>query len=226
MSKALKKLGAFILFVICALIALTALIFLPLFIANRLSPKGTIFYTTGPMFNIIFLFEGIVLAAVFLFSFSGKSKGQDQNKFKKYLKKFWYVPVILVIIGEYLIATDITYVCENRFVKTSAFNIKGKEYSYSDVVNIEAGIHSKGMYKKGSFYYTIEFKDGKKSELVSSGSTNDDTIANYDTYKEIEFVDTKLVALNINKKSDTSSIKYCDYDKKYIDIITGILNNK
>lgn len=223
MKSVVKKIGISLAVIVGIVISLFVLILIPILIDGALQPAETLFYVMGNMFNSIFIIEIIVVFLPFSLLNAGK---ESRSVVLKYIKKFWYILLIIIVLCEYLIASDVTYVSNDTFVKRSALNPAGKKYSYSDVVSIDAGIYRKGLYKKGDFYYIVQFSDGKKVNLVNSGSTNEDKVENYDSYREIEMVDKSLLKNNIKKTADTESIERCDYDQKYKDIISGILNNK
>jgi len=135
----------------------------------------------------------------------------------------------------YTILYNVTVITSNKIIDYSFLSPQGKEYSYSDIVKIDAGVYGKKRHlllvrmfshsSTGEFYYIIELNDGTKIYLTEMGGAKNDA----DPRFIIEKLDSQFVNMGIPKVSSMDNFEYCtkNLDKIYTDKIRNILlNNK
>lgn len=184
-----------------------------------IAPDNWLFYQINPHFEML-LPVCIVFQIYFIILFLKKKELINKKRIISILS------ITAIII--YTVLTNVTFVTDEHIVCYSPFNLKGKQYQYSDVSNIEAKFGDKKISlfhhnKKGNFQYIVNI-DGKKI-IFSQPSTNAKVERYNDTYVELEEFDEKLMNLDINKESDETNSKYCNYDKVYIDRFLRIIRN-
>lgn len=128
----------------------------------------------------------------------------------------------------YIIISAVTAITSNKIIDYSFFHPQGREFSYKDVVKINAGVYGKKLYipfthSKGDFFYIIELDNGKKIDLTEVGETINDE----HEYFIIEELDRKFVNMGIPKDSSMENFRYTTghLDKIYTDKIRSILEN-
>lgn len=200
-------------------------------ISSLLKSKESIFWVAGERFNLLFLFEGIlILYFPSLMQLLRKKKYKTVNlKMQKIVKYLWGLFVCIISILIYIIVTDSTYITNEHIVHRSFLNPTGTIYTYQEVNKIETGFYGKKRFlgsSKGTFYYCITLKDGTRIDLNNQISVDTDKIEDYETYKEIENVDNKMMHLGIEKISSTESIEFNHLDERYKKRFLRIINNK
>lgn len=227
----LKIMGKFLLtIIICIAIFILMIIICTLIPLTLLSPEGTIFWICGPWYSLIFVFEIVlIIAAVFLIK--GRNKNNKDTvyaKFPKLMKRYFLLIVIGGIIFVYAVVIDTTYITNEKIIKREFFNPFGKEYSYSDVIGVDTGFYGKKGLRnlKGDFYYYIRLIDGTRIQLSNTGGINEDMVDNYDTYKEIEVIDNKLMQNKIVKISSQDYSEFCRLASAYKNRLLSIIQNK
>ena len=126
----------------------------------------------------------------------------------------------------YFIIANVSVFYSNKIVNYTFFAPQGKEYSFSDIKSIDAGVYGSRVpyvHSKGDFYYTINLKDGTKLNLDLSGGVKDGK----DMYDAIVEIDKMFVDSGIHKTSDITHFDlYAKNLKKvYSDKMKKILDN-
>ena len=229
--KILKKIGFSIIVVLCTILTFIIIIAIATFLPHIFAPKGTMFWVIGDWFNLIFVFEilCIFLVPLILISFKKKKKDNVYTKIPKFLKKHIVLTVLIFILLFYMMITDVTYITPEKIVHKKYNKPFGKSYSYSDVIGIDTGFYGYKEFlskSKGEFYYYIIMNDGKRINLNNTGSVKEDTITDYDTYREIELIDEILMKINLPKISSTDYIDFASLGDVYKKRIESIILNK
>ena len=140
-------------------------------------------------------------------------------------KPFVYFFIIINIVIMYTILVNVAVISDNKIVNYSVLAPMGKEYTFEDIAEIDAGVcgEKNSHHSKGSFYYSIELKDGTKIYLTDLGGIR----SSEDIRSVIQDLDIKFLNMHIPKKS---SLKYFEYSKEhlakqYTDVIQKILKN-
>jgi len=154
-----------------------------------------------------------------------------KDNFTKRNKIFLLVTFIaLNILLIYAILYNVTVVTNNQIIDYTFFSPQGKAYTYSDIVQIDAGIYGKKKtlnqyphYAKGDFYYIIQLKDGTIIHLTDVGGTREGE----DERLILEKLDQQYVGMGIPKTSSMANFEYAteNLDKIYTDRIKNILLN-
>ena len=150
---------------------------------------------------------------------------------RKRFKSVFLVPfIVLNILLIYAILYNVTVITNNQIINYTCFSPQGKAYTYSDIVQIDAGIYGQSRtlnpyphYTKGDFYYSIQLKDGTILHLTDVGGTRDDE----DERLILEKLDRQYVNMGIPKTSSMANFEYSTQhlDKIYTDRIKTILLN-
>ena len=138
------------------------------------------------------------------------------NKNKKLLN-------LMVLIALYIIFPNVTSFSDTMIIHRSFYNPIGKEYLYSDVATVETGVYGESRVfsnRKGEYYYIINFHDGTRINIVSSGGEKSS-----DSYSMIEYIDAKLMSMDIKKVSSLENLELLSLDQYYIDRFVRIIKN-
>lgn len=187
-----------------------------------------------PVSRLIFIYQLYLILGFFYIFHKGFVKTilgleRDRSKYsfiKQHRNLSLSIFILLNVILTYTILTSVTVITKNKIIDYSFLSPQGKEYSYTDVVNINAGVHGKKFYlpfthSKGDFFYVIELNDGTKIDLTELGGAK----ADEHEYFIIEKLDKKWVNMGTPKESSMENFKYTtDYlDKIYTEKIRSIL---
>lgn len=145
--------------------------------------------------------------------------------------KWKWVLVVIWVLVFYCCATSATYVTEDTIIAHSPIYPAGVKYAYEDISQIKTGFGGKifgikEYTKKGSFFYILTMKDGRRIVFSQPGTNEDIERYNQDSYLELEEFDQKLMELGIPKESDESNWEACDMDQVYVDRFLRIIRNK
>lgn len=188
-----------------------------------------------PFSSLIFIYE-----FYFIFGFSYifsknfrwvvKEVVNSKNDFIRRYKTI-LIPAftVLNIVLIYTILFNVTAIGSDKIINYTFSSPKGKEYTYKDIVKIEAGIHGEkksfpSLQSKGDFYYIIQLNDGIKIDLNNEVSGTKD---NEDPRFVIEKLDKEYVDMGISKVASMKNFEYTtkSLDKIYTDKIKNILEN-
>ena len=235
--KLLKKI-VFWIFGLIAVLALTIAVALVFgFVQGSVFGRGD--YIMGifnfPASRLIFIFE--ICAVLLLFYVYNRIFKRDHDLLIFKIKGFissnrkWTYPVFaaLYILLIYTIFFNITVIYKDKIIDYSFISPMGRQYSYSDIKEINTGVYGKGYYfpfthSAGDFYYKIKFSSGKVVDINDSiAGTKDDK----DIYLLFEEFDKRLVDMGIPKTAKMDNFNLCakSLDKEYTDRIKTILNN-
>lgn len=142
----------------------------------------------------------------------------------KFLVGFIYFVILFITIS------SVNVVYSDKIVTKSFLNLKGTEYHFSEVEEINCGFGKSNFsfldYKqKGSFYYQVKL-DGKTITFCQPTPNTEDNLFGEDTYLELELFDKSLMLYSIPKNSSSEGVEHCDFDQVYIDRFLRIINNK
>lgn len=227
-----------------ALIFLTVVIFVvsiflcSILVENVLLPSDYLFYENTPLCSSLLaplLIIPSLVAAYYIVYFLKKKITSTKDDFYHIVwfgKKLgkWNVAIIAVwIIAFYVSFTSLTYVTNDKIVVVSPLNLKGKDYGYFDVEEIETGFGDKKFslveYKiDGNFYYIVTV-DGQKT-VFHMPSVNPDITRYEDTYLELEEFDQALRKYDISKESSSEGYDKCNFDQRYVDRFLRIIESK
>lgn len=138
------------------------------------------------------------------------------------LDKIFAVLVILLI---YILITSVVVVTHDGIYEYSFYNLKGKEYSFSDIEYVNTGFKDNGR-NKGELYYNLQFKDGKKLELAYPSLSQLPEKYEHDTWQEYVDIDKYIMEAGAKKYSDTIGIEYSNLNLEYKEKLLKIINNK
>ncbi|XEC95035.1 hypothetical protein AB6A23_00095 [Paenibacillus tarimensis] len=187
-----------------------------------------------PFSRFVFVYELYFAIAVFYtyskyFSEKGSSYNwTNSSKIKRYKKLIITTFVTLNLVLFYMIITAVTVITSNKIIDHSFLSPQGREYSYTDVVKINSGVHGKNRWwmnssfthAKGDFFYLIELNDGTRIDLAESGGTKQD-----DPRFILEELDKTLVNMGIPKQSSMENFQYINLGEIYKEKIRNILEN-
>lgn len=141
-----------------------------------------------------------------------------------FIRKYKFVFLIILIFIGYQAVFNIS-VIKNDSISMHSFSAPfGKEYSYNDIVKIDAGVYEKKPFNySDGFYYIIELNDGKRLDLNRVGGSK----SNKNHRFIIEEIDIKLVNMGIEKSVNMDNFVYLlgKLDTIQIDKIRDILQN-
>ena len=102
--------------VICLGIFLLMLFILSIIPSTLLSPKECIFWVSGSAFNLIFIFEILLIIAVPIFIQGLRVKHKDTyyENFMKFIKKHLLLIIIGIIIFIYTVVIDTTFITQDK----------------------------------------------------------------------------------------------------------------
>ena len=227
--KVIKNVCEFLLvFLICALLFVSMIVICSV-LSSMSEPKETVFWVAGDKTSLIFIFEIIIILYVAPKLYGLRNVENRFTEVEKFIKKHWLKMLLIYVAFVYIIVTDTTYISGNKILHKSFFNPVGTQYSYNDVTGIDAGFYGKNNFlaqSKGTFYYFIRLKDGTRIDLNNAGKVNTDRISNYETYKEIEEFDNKIMNLDVTKISNSDYMELSGLDVKYTERFLKIINNK
>ncbi len=231
--KTLKKIGIYAGVILAFILLMVLTFFLSGSTASKLlAPKGTIYSVAGNNNKLIFVIEvALIIFAFILIKYLRKDINEYEKSVMKWLKKHSFLIFIFYILIIYIMSSDWTYITGDKIIKKSVFNVKGKSYSYSDVVGVDTGFYGKKAFwghNKGDFYYFIRMKDGTRIEVgyPDASDVNEEKFDNYDSYMEVEQLDKKLMENGATKISNLDYMKYFSVDKVYKERLKRIINNK
>jgi len=189
----------------------------------------------SPFSSLIFIYElYFVLGFSYIFSkdlrWIIKEFTNSKNGFIKRQKTI-LIPAftVLNIVLIYTILFNVTVIGNDKIINYTFSSPKGKEYTYKDIVKIEAGIHGEkksfpSLQSKGDFYYIIQLNDGIEIDLNNEvgGTRNND-----DPRFVLEKLDKEYVDMGISKVASMKNFEYTtkSLDKIYSDKIKNILEN-
>lgn len=228
-EKKIKKIGFFLLTILICILLFVSLIVICSILSSLFEPKETIFWVAGDKTNLIFIFEIAIIVYAAPHIYGLKNIESRCAEVKKYAEKHWLKILLIYIAFVYMIVTDTTYITENKILHMKFLNPAGTEYRYNDVAGVDTGFYGKNNFwkhSKGSYYYYIRLKDGTRINLVNSGKVNEDKIPSYETYKEIEEFDNKIMSVGADKISSSDYIELSSLAEKYKVRISKIINNK
>lgn len=233
----LKKIVFWVFFII-GLIILTISFFALIAAIQRkmfLHEEYILWIFKSPFSSLIFIYEiYFILGFSYIFSkYTRKIIKEVINSKNGFIKRhkiiFISVFAVLNIVLIYTILFNVTVVGNNKIINYTFLSPKGKEYTYKDIVKIEAGIHGKRrtfpyLQSKGDFYYIIQLKDGTKIDLNEVGGIKN----NDDPRFVLEELDRQYVDMGISKVASMKNFEYTTehLDKIYTDKIKSILENK
>ncbi|TYS68268.1 hypothetical protein FZC76_11040 [Sutcliffiella horikoshii] len=172
---------------------------------------------------------GLYLFLIFLYFFYRKYREKTQATRKR--RVLWISFIVTNIVGFYIIFSSVTVITDQKIIDHSFLHPQGKEYDFTDVVKIDAGVRGDRYYfpfthNKGDFYYKIELTDGKMIDLndEAGGYENEDEHPTYVLNK----LDVRLIEIGITKKSSMDNFHYTteSLDRMYTDQIKSILERK
>jgi hypothetical protein len=231
-----QEIVAIILILISSLV-----VFLLFFIAilwiqgNLFIPEDfTIWGVRGPFDKIVFVFECVIFFGLISCYFKMKKRktGKEALMYApsiKFSKSNKIIGAILMIVMLYLYFINIMCIKDESIILRSIFSPLGKEYSLEDVKEVETGFNSKKKFfgsSKGTFYYIITLKDGKKIDINNFSSEGKKYEG--DTYSAVEEIDKKIMEIN-HEVVKTSSLDYYEYAgvaDQYMDRFERIIKNK
>lgn len=154
-----------------------------------------------------------------------------ESKILAFIKNHKLIIGALIVLIIYCVSTNISVITEDKIINHSIINPIGTTYEFGDVIGVETGFYGKNNFPLqgsiGEFYYYICLNDGTRTNIAyAAGSVNEILIQNYDTYKEIELIDNKLMKLGVNKISGMKYSKFSHLAKVYNDRFLGIIDNK
>ncbi len=235
--KILKKIVLWLFFII-AIFILTISFFALISAIQRkmfLHEEYILWIFKSPFSSLIFIYElYFVLGFSYIFSkdlrWIIKEVVNSKNGFiKRHKIIFISVFTVLNIVLIYTILFNVTVIGSNKIINYTFLSPSGKEYTYKDIVKIEAGIYGKkqsfpSIQSKGDFYYIIQLNDGVRIDLNNEvGGTKD----NGDPRFVLEKLDKEYVDMGIPKVASMKNFEYTtkNLDKIYSDKIKNILEN-
>lgn len=189
-----------------------------------------------PASRLVFIYEFFLFGGLFYIFNRGfirkvlgtKAPSSKSILFKKHRKLILSTFITFNIVLIYIIISAVTVITNNKIIDYSFLSPQGREYSYNDVVKIDAGVYGKNLYlpfthSKGDFFYIIELDDGSKIDLAEVGGVKNDE----HEYFIIEELDIQFINMDIPKVSSMENFKYSTdhLDEIYTDKIRNILEN-
>lgn len=231
-----KEIVAIILILIISLV-----VFLLFFVSiswiqgNLFIPEDfTIWGVREPYDKIVFVFECMIFFLLIscYFKIKKRKTGKEALMYApsiEFSKSNKIIGAILMIVMLCLYFTNIMCIKDESIVLRSTLSPLGKEYCLEDIKAVETGFNSKKKFfgaSKGTFYYIITLKDGKKFDInnfSSEGKKYEE-----DTYSAIEEIDKKIMESNPNvvKASSLDYYEYAGLAQQYMDRFKRIIENK
>ncbi|MEK5069603.1 hypothetical protein [Sporosarcina sp. FSL K6-1508] len=188
-----------------------------------------------PNSRLVFIYESFLFWGLFYIFNRGfrkalgtRAPSSKNSLFKKHRKLILSTFITFNIVLIYIIISAVTVITNNKIIDYSFLSPQGREYSYNDVVNIDAGVYGKNLYlpfthAKGDFFYILELDDGSKIDLAEVGGVKNDE----HEYFIIEELDIQFINMDIPKVSSMENFKYSTdhLDEIYTDKIRNILEN-
>lgn len=185
-----------------------------------------------PVSVLVFIYEFYIIFGFFYFfnkSFRKFIIIFSKRFIEKHRRPLLASFIILNIILIYTILYNVTVISNNKIIEYTFLSPQGNQYSFNDIVKIDAGVYGKkthfpySHYTKGDFYYTMLLNDGTKIHLTDVGGTKNDE----DERFIIEKLDIEYVNMGIAKASSMDNFEFCTEDlaKIYTDKIRNILLN-
>ncbi|MFC7678855.1 hypothetical protein ACFQV5_08040 [Paenibacillus sp. GCM10028914] len=157
-----------------------------------------------------------------------RSEGRSKVKFlRRHRKSILALFIASNMVFLYVIISSVTVITNNKIIDYSFLYPQGREYSYKDIVQINAGVYGKkqsfpSLDSKGDYFYIVELENGKKIKLTEAGGFIDEH-----EYFTIEKLDRQFVDMGISKISSMDNFKYTTehLDEIYSDAIRRVLEN-
>ncbi|MNS95995.1 hypothetical protein D3C72_1302760 [compost metagenome] len=240
-----EKKKEYTILVLFSLILALVMTFFLFFIIDKIQvwlfvPKDYIAYGmsyTG-VFAILF-FELEIIAILFNFLRTKLNISYIDDIFSviiSFIPKKIIIPVITLanLFAMIFIFTSLITVTNENIRVFDFRSINWRNYEYDQIQKVETGFFSKGK-RKGEFYYKVTMDNGKDINLIDCSQKEVIKLRNGDvvnadeinSYLWIKIVDEYIMENKVNKISDDySKTNTYDYDQIYIDLFTGIMNNK
>ncbi|MBM4763751.1 hypothetical protein [Bacillus sp. B15-48] len=183
--------------------------------------------------KFVFIYEFYLMFGLFLL-LSKDLRKWFSGFYKKHHRTVFPIFGIVNILLFYAVITDVAVVTNDKIVNHSFLTPHGKQYSYSNITKITAGIYGKNRFlgsSKGQFYYVIELNNGTKIDFGDGGSSfvsfNEEDSNEADPRFILAKLDRQWVDMGIPKKASMSNFKYTQDSlaKIYSDKIRSILEN-
>ena len=225
-----------------AIFAVTFIVFLMIvgLVTKLIVGKDYLFYEYTPIatfsLEILTIFPPLIIT-IFVatkFKLISSMKKAEKNEeiiyFWNRLGNFRYLVIAIYFIVLFCMISSVNVVFEDKIVTKSVFNLKGTEYRYEQVEEINCGFGNSNFTflhynEKGSFYYQVKL-NGKTLTFSKQTVNSNNKLLNENSYLELEEFDKKLVSLKITKTSSENGAEYCDFDKEYKDRFLRIIRNK
>lgn len=234
MAKIIDKI-AFVFLIVIIFVLL--IMFCRFLIENILLPQDYLFYEFAPVSFLLTaplpIVASVFLACFCVYYFKKKITSKEDDflgfiSFWKSLGKWKAAVVLLWVVAIYISFTTLTYVTNKKIVVVKPWDLKGQEYSYSEVEKIETGFGSKRYSfleheEEGNFYYKITV--GGKESVFHVPRVNPSIERFEEAYSELEEFDIALRKYNIPKKASIKGYDKCDLDKRYVDRFLRIIRS-
>lgn len=216
----------YILLVVVSLIAFMGLYIGINFIQAKLFVKGEyiIYLIKSPYSYLLFLILIIAIGRIEIL-FVDKKKLLSKDNGSSLWLKCDKLLILAIIIFIYMIVTSVVVVTKDGIYDYSFFNLKGNKYDFSDVEYVHTGFGDSGK-SKGEFFYNITLKNGKKLKLAYPSSSQSSKEYKDDSWQEYVDIDQYIMNSGAKKESSEKGSNYVKMDKKYIDKLLKIVNNK
>lgn len=208
-------------FIVAIVLIYNAMVLFTLLQEGMFLPLDYIMWT----FNYPISRLSIIFFYYFIFVFFAKKS--DIIKYVKRNKK-WLYPIFAFanLILTYALLFNVSVITTKTIINHTFLSPQGKDYGYSDIVNIDTGVYEKRrfnplVHSRGDFYYLITLKDGTVIDLSDIGGTKN----NKDHYETLEEIDKTLVNMGMNKTSKIETYEYYDKNLIYADCVKNILKN-
>lgn len=193
-------------------------------------PKDYLMWTFNQQGLFIkFLLPYIIVGSLYLFPKGKSEDARSENvKFlRRHRKSIFALFIASNMVFLYVVITSVTIITNHKIIDYSFRHPQGREYSYKDIVQINAGVYGKKQYfprleTKGDYFYIVELEDGHKIHLTDVGGFN----AEHE-YFVIEKLDRDFVNMGIPKVSSMDNFNDTTHqlDKIYSDSIRRVLEN-
>ena len=202
-------------------------------------PKEYIIWVVSPVINLIFIYELLLIGGLIFFWYrhfwkkrKPTTRSEKHSFFSKNKKSIISVFVVGNLVLLYTIITAVTVITNDKIIVHSFLSPQGKEYSYNEIVQIEAGVYGKRKVfqsSKGDFFYIIELADGKKVDLTMMGGGYEDSDSDDEVHEVfiIEELDKVFVKMQIPKSASMENYQYSTkmLDPIYTEAIKNALEN-
>lgn len=183
-----------------------------------------IYLIKSPYSYLLFVIWAIIVYKIIML-FSREGKFYCANKGLSVCLKFDKFLILTIIPLLYILLTSVVVVTEDGIYDYSFYNLKGNNYSFSDVEYVNTGFVDSGR-NKGEFFYNIELKNGKKLKLAHPSMTTPSKKYDYDTWQEYVDIDKYIMNIGAKKDSSEEGSKYVQMDKIYVDKLLSVVRNK